>query len=609
MRKWLLLSLSLVSIAGARAVAIYDVPNNDGDCPANCRRIAWRAGSDLWNGGTLPTYTGVTCAGLTEGSGTSDNTTRITNCLTALSSQQASIVPPGIYYVNGTISIPSNKVLRGSGSANCVQGRWLSNVFRGDTGGGARCTTLNFGPDGGVRFSGGASFGGTVNLSSGYTKGSQSIVASSSPGVTVNQWIIVSENQGDTAIPTSATGDKGEPCTWCGDNGTGYLMSQIVQVTSVAGNTIGISRPLYYTFKSALTPRIRSFSTIGSTKAGLEGIKLDGYVNRTTRTDPHIYIDGCMRCWVRDAETFDTPDVAKAYPIYIEYSYGTEVRDSYFHFGQSNQSDRNYGIGIFGPNSDLKIENNIYRENRHSTSQEGGGSGNVFLYNYIDDNWTNDLSFLASARTNHGAHPYMTLWEGNIISHLQADNIWGSSSHQVLFRNWLWGDETGNFAGYDSTHPDWGFVALDISTQQHYYAAVGNVLGHPNLHTTWSNANLFRADCSWHPTRSQPTVYGLGCLSGYSGQYDGQVRSTTILHGNYDYKTLGVAFWDGGSDHTLRESMYYASKPAFFGSCDWPVFGPDLNPVTRMLPAKARYDGSACAGLAPAAPTSLRIVP
>ena len=606
MRRLLFLSLSLVTMAGATAFAIYDVPNNDGDCPANCRQIPWQAGSDVWNGGTLPTYTSVTCTGLTEGSGTTDNTARINSCLTALTSQQASSVPPGIYYVNGTISIPSNKVLRGAGSANCVQGRWLASTFRGDTGIGAACTTLNFGPGGGVRLSGGRSMGGTVDLSSGYTKGSLSIVTSSSPGVAVNDWVVVSENQGDTAIPTSWTGEFGN-CTWCGDNGTGFLMSQIVQVTSVSGNTIGISRPLYYTFKSALTPRIRKFNALGATKAGLEAIKLDGYINRTTRTDAHIYIDGCMLCWVKGVETFDTPDVAKAYPIFIQYSYGTEVRDSYFHFGEVNQSDRNYGIGIFGPNSDLKIENNIYRENRHSTSQEGGGSGNVFLYNYVDDDWTNDLTFLASARTVHGAHPYMTLWEGNMISHLQADNIWGTSSHQVLFRNWLWGDETGNFPGFDSTHPNYGFVALDISTQQHYYAAVGNVLGHPGLHATWSNATVFSADCSWNGARSQPTVYGLGCLSGYSGPYDANVRNTTILHGNYDYKTNGVAFWDGGADHTLRNSMYYTSKPAFFGSCGWPAFGPDLNPVTRMLPAQARYAGTACAGIA--APTNLRIVP
>jgi hypothetical protein len=66
---------------------------------------------------------------------------------------------------------------------------------------------------------------------------------------------------------------------------------------------------------------------------------------------------------------------------------------------------------------------------------------------------------------------------------------------------------------------------------------------------------------------------------------------------NYDYVTDGVAVWDGGSDHALRNSMYYASKPAFFGGCSWPVFGPDVPGQMGTLPAKDRFEGeSDCVG-------------
>jgi hypothetical protein len=412
----------------------------------------------------------------------------------------------------------------------------------------------------------------------------------------VNDWIIVSEKQGDTDPQVTWNGGYGN-CTWCGENdNTGYLMSQIVQVTSVSGNTIGISRPLYYTFKSSLSPHILRLN-MASQKAGIESIKLWGSTN--SRSDPHISMDGCVYCWVKDVETYNTPNVAKAYPILMQFSYGVEVRDSYFHFGQGNGSDRNYGIGILFPNSDHKIENNIFRENRHSFSYEGGGSGIAFLYNYVDDDHSDDLSYLGGSYSNHGAHPYMNLFEGNIISHFVADNYWGSSSHTVLFRNWLWGDETGNFSGYNSSTPDWGFVALEIGELQTYYSAVGNVMGIEGLHTNWNNATVFSANCNWSSTRNSPTVYGLGCdSSSESGSYQASVRSSTILHGNYDYKTNGVAFWDGGSNHTLKASMYYASKPAFFGNCEWPAFGPDLNPVTNILPAKARYDlNPVCGGV------------
>src|SRR5207247_8676234 len=98
----------------------------------------------------------------------------------------------------------------------------------------AACTTLNFGPNGGVSFSGGSSLGSTVSLVSGYTKGSMSIVTTASPGVAVNDWIIVSENQGDTAITTYWSGEHGT-CAWGGESGTGYLMSQNGRVRTVRG--------------------------------------------------------------------------------------------------------------------------------------------------------------------------------------------------------------------------------------------------------------------------------------------------------------------------------------------------------------------------------------
>ena len=607
-----LLMLLVVLLWAVPASAIYDVPNNDAGCPANCRQIPWLAGSDVWNGGTLPVRTGVNCTiGLTEGNGTTDNTLAIEACLAAIGTDQASVLPVGMFYVNGQLDIPSNKSLRGRGSNNCSQGTWLSQTFSGDTvaGGSAACTTLKLGTNGFINFPGSAQLGTTFNLSSGYTKGSQSIVASSTPtGMAVNDWLLISELM-DTGIPVTNVGVSGT-CTWCGENDNlNRVMTQIVQITSVSGTTIGLSRPLYYTFLSGLTPHILELTNVG-TKAGLESIKLNGSV--TTRTSPHIQILGCMLCWVKDVETYNTPNTAKAYPIYMQRTYGLEVRDSYFHFGQSNQSDRNYGIGMFGPNSDNKIENNIYRENRHALAQEGGGSGNAFLYNYIDDGWTEDATFLGETAMSHGAHPYMFLLEGNIMSHWADDDDWGSSSHGVLFRNWMWGDATGNFATWSSVNN--GFKAMDLESAKKYYSAVGNILGgtaaiqsYPG-HVTWSGGIIYPAGACDSGTKAAPIVYALGCRN----TFDATVRSTAILHGNYDYKTAGQAFWDGGADHAIRTSMYYVSKPAFFGSCAWPPFdGTQSPPTNTPIPARERYRGlTTCAGgdtTPPSAPTGVQI--
>jgi hypothetical protein len=586
----MIVSLAIAITGTSVSYALYDPPNNDAGCPASCRQIAWVAGSDVWNGGKLPVYTAVNCtAGLTEGNGTTDNATTIANCLAAISAGQASVLPAGMFYVNGTITIPSNKVLRGQGSTNCSQGTWLSASFHGDTvsSGNAQCTTLKLGPSGAIRLPGNASRATSQNLASGYTKGSQTLTTSSAPsGLAVNDWIVISELE-DSEIPSTITGSTGD-CTWCGEaNATRRPMTQIFQVTSVSGNDVGVSRPLYYTFKSALTPRILELTNLG-TRAGIEHLKLWGASD--SRTDPHIRMDGSMQCWVKDVETYNTPDVAKAYPVYSEYSAQGEIRDSYFHFGLANGGDRNYGFGMFGPNSDFKVENNIYRESRHALSQEGGGSGNVFLYNYIDDMWTDDATYLGRTTLSHGAHPYMFLLEGNIISHFGSDFIWGSSSHGVLFRNWLWGDATGNYASWSSVN--WGFVAMDIEKNGHYMSVIGNVLGGTAAvgapgHVNWSTGTVYPGAACSSGTKSNPVAYELGCR----GTFDSTVRTTAILHGNYDYKTLGVAFWDGGADHTLRRSMYYSSKPAFFGGCTWPPFGPEGSPTVNNIPARQRYHG------------------
>jgi hypothetical protein len=39
--------------------------------------------------------------------------------------------------------------------------------------------------------------------------------------------------------------------------------------------------------------------------------------------------------------------------------------------------------------------------------------------------------------------------------------------------------------------------------------------------------------------------------------------------------------------------MYYGTKPSFFGTKSWPMFGPDLNPMVGSLPAQDRYNGGA----------------
>ena len=68
----------------------------------------------------------------------------------------------------------------------------------------------------------------------------------------------------------------------------------------------------------------------------------------------------------------------------------------------------------------------------------------------------------------HGAHPMMNLIEGNHArDKFDADNYWGTSSHQTFIRNRMY-NVTGKLYG------SWGF---DLYKGVRYYNIVGNVLG------------------------------------------------------------------------------------------------------------------------------------
>lgn len=561
-------ALALISIAPGHSVdaQTYSLPNDNTTCPGNCRVIPWQAGSDLWNGGTLPVYPATTCTGLAA-NGTTNDGPAIQACINSAAANTAVFLPAGTYLVNSVLRLKSNVVLRGAGPTTQI-----------NLGSGGQLTTQAFTASTNTTPS--TSYG---NNSPGYAlsgtpkKGDTSVTIASG-SVNPGDWIAIMSDNDPTLV--SVDGVDGH-CSWCGDN-TGYrVMQQIDQVTAVSGTTATLARPLYY--PTYTNPEYRKYNFL-TQKAGYE------YFHVTATGDVGsnqiILLQGCLYCWVKGVETQNTGSSSGSAHVEMDYTYGTEIRDSYVHDGRSGASGANYGIFFNFINSDAKVENNIMRHNRHGFVFQGGGSGIVFLYNYIDDLYTDDLTYLGSARTSHGGHPYMDLMEGNVASHITADDVWGSSSHFVFFRNWLWGDETGT--GVPSFPPQEGFDAIDLYTMQTYYSFVGNVLGHLNLHTTWSSAILQTAcaqnNCGYEPANT-PGVYS-------GGNAVGSIPSsltTAIFQGNWDYKTNGVAYWNGGAAHTLAASMYYPSEPAFLKGYPWPLEGPEGNPTINPNPAENCY--------------------
>lgn len=599
-----------VSLSGSGVTVVsggnYSLPTAACATNNSCiTAITWQTGSDLWNGGTLPVYpAGAVCNAPTTG----DAGAAINSCIDAAASGTAVILPAGTYTANTQIRLKSNVVLRGAKAEGgppfmpAVDAAATTIVIGNANA--APLTTTDFSSGGGsltppttyATKSPGYKIGNAPKKGdTSFTIGSGSLVA--------GDWISIFADDDPTLV--NANGTDGN-CQWCGEN-TGFNMQiQIVQVTAVSGTTATISRPLYFT--PYTNPQYRIY-TMGTTKAGYENLRVDA-----SKTDiganQILLIQGCTYCWVKNVETYMTGSDSGSAHIEIDYTYGSEVRDSAFHDGRSTASGADYGFYIQWPSSDAKVENNIFSHNRHSLAFQGGGSGVAILYNYLDDMYTDDLTYFASARLSHGAHPFMNLIEGNIASHIASDDFWGTSSHTVFFRNWLRGGEPDTIypggSGIASFPPNNGFEAVTLYTGQSYYSFIDNVLGSPvqsgGVWPNWSDATLTatctsqlntgNTSCDEAPTGT-PIVYNTG------GTLSSVASSTATINlvGNYDFKTLGIGS-NNQTGFTYSSSLYYSTKPAFMGLCPWPEQGSDLNPVdTVQQPAYQRAAGTTCGGI------------
>jgi hypothetical protein len=222
----------------------------------------------------------------------------------------------------------------------------------------------------------------------------------------------------------------------------------------------------------------------------------------------------------------------------------------------------------------------------------------VFGYNYSVGSLTDpDRDWLTEEMDTHGAHPFMNLFEGNVVGKLSHDNTFGSSSHNTTFRCWL-----QNYSSSANT-PTLGRWAVDVEAHSYYNNIVGSIIGRPgDTGVRYATANI--AD-------TLLASYRLGFESpGSSTISDSIVQTQTLIHGNYDYIGGGIVWDANNADHNLPLSLYLSAKPAWFGALAWPSFGPELGPMVGTIPAKVRYEGGTVpppTQLQP--PSNLRVVP
>ncbi len=521
--------------------------------------------------GGIPART-TNCASLTSAA----TLAQINSALASCPSGQTVYLAAGTYSIPGTINVPSNVTLRGAGADQTILNA---------TGRGGDVVSLG---------SGGPTYH-PISITGGSTAGSTSITVSNPSGITMGNYLVITETNNPSYV--SSAGSEGN-CNWCDGSwtSTGSLArGQIVAVTGVSGNTVAISPGLYGAYTN--TPIAVPFS-MSASYAGVEALQV--YANNTGYA-ANFGMSACAYCWVKGVESnYTDGDHVEVY-----WGYRDEIRDSYFsnaflHTPGTHDSD----IQIASKTSASLIENNIVERTHTSIMLEWGAAGNVVSYNYTMGEFdSGSTDALIGGTSFHGAHPQFNLLEGNVITEMSQDSTWGTSSQTTTFRNWVVGTNhicspisgrgTVNCSGSNGHYGFQAARAIQMSYLTTLNNFIGNVVGSAKMQSLigYSNPLAQTASVEYPATRSYDAVSygwsfgygeasddgtGTGCAGGNPPCHRAGTSATDFFDANYN-NADGSLTWASGISQSLPPSFYLSGRPSWWGSLPFPATGPDVS--------------------------------
>jgi hypothetical protein len=376
-------------------------------------------------------------------------------------------------------------------------------------------------------------------------------------------------------------------CRWCNTLSQARTCGQIVKVTGLSGSgpiTVTVDAPLLYSYSTAFTAQVTpaSYNTQTSTHAigwAIEDLYTEA--SFSSSQTPMIWFRSVENGWLKNVYSFNSAGGAHCL-AYV--SYKLSVINSRFEGSHLLTSGQGYGVAWNYGTANCLVENNIFKDLHIHMSSSYGGGGHVWLYNAIYGSG-DDGNIYAGIGT-HGSHTFFNLWEGNYgEDKIFLDNIHGSASHQTFLRNFIQGRHASETSQLRYA------VGNDRYNRTNSY--VGNIFG---------NASINNAKEHIAPGGSDGTVWILGNTSSSQLSNDtlGHDTATTgawLRHGNLTLFSGSSALdYDPAiSDHVIPNSYYYASKPAYFNSLNWPPLDVNTLSTTNFLniPAGYRYVNNA----------------
>ncbi len=511
------------------------------------RRMEWKPGIP---GGipSLPVFANVRHARYgARGDGRADDTASIQRALDDCPEGKAVLVPAGTYRLTASLDIRRGIVLRGEGPDRTR----LVN----EAGSGNALSICNYDNE------------AVARIVKGAARGSTAIEVDDAARLREGDLLLVDQLNDPDLVSIEG---EGGTCRWAGREGGKRAMGQLVELVKRDGNRLALSRPLAIPFKDSLAPQAVRSSDKVIRRAGIEDLHLET-TRRRTDEGSSIKFWNAVHCWVRNVES------SRGWfggHVTLKRCLGCEVRDSYFHHAHAYGTGHGYAVLVTGQSTDTLVENNTCYHLNTGPQCACSGPGNVIAYNFSFQTWGRDYpktDWVHADLCQHAAHPFLTLFEGNVVGSLCFDFYWGSSSHNTLFRNAI---DMRN-PRLDSRPMTRNVVGIRLDRFSRFNSALGNVLGHEGLDA--------EVESDGRSAFAKPVVWSFG----HPG--DPEVKRTLLRHGNFDWVT-GRVQWDPAiADHRLPHSLYLTSKPAFFGRLPWPPVGPDRRPMVSSIPARERF--------------------
>ena len=212
-----------------------------------------------------------------------------------------------------------------------------------------------------------------------------------------------------------------------------YSTGQICQITHAEGSQLTIQPALRKPVTLLDNPRIIRMSPVQF--AGAECLSIERK-DTTSQQTSNIFFDRAANCWVKGVHSAN----CNFAHVTVQNSAHVSVSGSYFHDAfDHGGGGKAYGVVLQFSSSDCLVENNIFKQLRHSMLLQAGPNGNVVSYNYSMQPFWTGTSLPPNAAGDlvlHGNYPYCNLFEGNIVQNIVIDDSHGANGPgNVFFRN------------------------------------------------------------------------------------------------------------------------------------------------------------------------------